>query len=137
VRQSVVVNGRRLVAAGALAGAFVVALAGCAAGAPHYSSDETRACLADQPGAQVVDAVDFVASTAPAGAFTVRLADNQVTISFGNNADEADRIAQAYRRFRGKNIGIDDVLRPDGNAVLLWKAHPENDELAIVNDCLT
>jgi hypothetical protein len=133
VRQSVVVDGRRLVAAGAL----VVVLAGCAAGAPHYSSDETRACLTGLPGVRVVDAVDFVASTAPAGAFTVRLADNQVTISFGNDTDEAERIAQAYRRFRGENIGIDDVLRPDGNAVLLWKAHPENDDLAIVNDCLT
>jgi len=131
------VDRRRLVPGGALAGALVVVIAGCAAGAPHYSLDETRACLAERPGVRVVESVDFVASTAPAGAFTARLVDNQVTISFGNDADEAERIAQAYRRFRGRNIGIDDVLRPDGNAVLLWKAHPENDELAIVNDCLT
>ena len=119
-----------LLAAGAL-----LLLAACG-GEKTYSLAGTRACLHDQPGVRVSSKTDFVASTAPGGALTAKLADNQVTISFGTDADEAGRIATAYRRFRGRNIGIEDVLRPRGNAVLLWAAHPLDADEATIHGCL-
>jgi len=108
---------------------------GCA-GRKTYTLDETRACLLERPGLRVTRRVDFVASTALGGALRVQLRRNQVTISFGLDEDEAERIARAYRRFRGRNIGIEDVLRPRRNAVLLWKAHPSPADEATVNGCL-
>ena len=49
---------------------------------------------------------------------------------------DADNIDQAYRRFHAKNVGIDDVLREQGNAVMLWHAHPADADLARITGCL-
>jgi hypothetical protein len=115
-------------------GALVV-LAACG-GEKTYTLAKTRACLVGEPGLLVRRKVDFVASTALGGAVNVKLAHNQVTISFGRDGDEAHRLATAYRRFRGRNIGIADVLRPKRNAVLLWQAHPADEDLATIDRCL-
>jgi hypothetical protein len=109
--------------------------AGCG-GQKSFSLAETRACLAGQPHVSLARNVDFVASTALGGAVLVDLGRNDVTIAFGLNRDEADRIANAYRRFRGRNIGIEDVLRPERNAVLLWRAHPSPENESTVTSCL-
>ena len=69
-------------------------------------------------------------------ALTAELPHNQVTIAFGLDRDEADRLATAYRRFRGRNIGIEDILRPTRNAVLLWKGHPSPEDEATIRGCL-
>ena len=58
------------------------------------------------------------------------------TISFGRDSAEAAQIAKGYVRVHGKNIGIEDVLRPQHNAVLLWAAHPSDAELGTVGGCL-
>ncbi len=79
---------------------------------------------------------DFVASTASGGAFRVRLADDAVTILFGQSADEASNLADAYRRFHAKNVGIEDILRTDSNAVMLWQLHPSADDENNIHDCL-
>ena len=55
---------------------------------------------------------------------------------FGDTVDKADNINQAYHRFRSKNVGIEDVLRQDQNAVMLWHAHPSDADLARVTACL-
>jgi hypothetical protein len=110
-------------------------LAGCG-GAKKYSLAKTSACLAAQPGLQVSRRVDFVASTALGGALTVKFRHNGVTISFGLDRGEAARLDAAYRRFRGRNIGIEDVLRPERNAVLLWQAHPSAEDEATIHGCL-
>lgn len=97
----------------------------------------THDCLAGRDGLRLSSKVDFVASNALGGAVFVRLdGRNAVTISFGLDEQEARRIATAYRRVRGRNIGIADVLRPDHNAVLLWRAHPDPEDEETIKDCL-
>ncbi|MER3409682.1 MAG: hypothetical protein C4306_06200 [Thermoleophilia bacterium] len=61
---------------------------------------------------------------------------NAVVISFALDEEEAGRIASAYRRFRGRTIGIEDILRPRRNAVLLWRAHPRPEDEEAVTACL-
>ena len=123
----------------ALAAALVLALAGCGkSGTPLYTKDATTACLTKaglDPG-PVPGTTDFVANSATGGAFHVTLAGNQVTVSFGETVADADNLDQAYRRFRSKNIGIDDVLRRQGNAVMLWHEHPEDTQLGTITSCL-
>ena len=102
----------------------------------RYELDKTRACLAGKQGARVSNKVDFVASNALGGAITVRLLGNQVTISFAEDRQEAERIVRAYQRFKGANIGLDDVLRPTHNAVVLWRSHPSDTAEQTIRDCL-
>ena len=110
--------------------------AGCG-GTTSYSLAKTKECLAKQKGVRVRSRVDFIADTALGGAMLVKLPGrNQVTVSFGLDQTEADRLAGAYRRFRGKNIGIADVLRPQHNAVLLWREHPSEQDISSVTGCL-
>ena len=127
---------RTPIAASVLAGAALL-VAGCG-GQKEYTLEKTRPCLEGTPGIEVRSKVDFVASTALGGAVNVRFprTKNQVTISFGLDRDEAGRIVKAYQRFRGKNIGLADVLRPDRNAVLLWAIHPSDGDIKAVGDCL-
>jgi len=118
-------------------GAVLVGLlpAGCG-GTKKYDAEKTRSCLADQQGIKVQNKVDFVASTALGGAFTAKLPGNQVTLAFAEDRDEAERIVRAYQRFRGKNIGLTDVLRPKSNVVILWKAHPSAAAEQTIQECL-
>jgi hypothetical protein len=127
------VRGRRLLVGAVLAGTLVVA--GCG-GATSYDAEKTRSCLADQPGVKLSNKVDFVASTALGGAFNAKLLGNQVTLAFAQDRKEAGRIVRAYQRFRGKNIGLTDVLRPSHNVVALWEAHPSDTALQTIEDCL-
>lgn len=127
----------RLLIALALGGAALALLAAGCGGTKSYSLTKTRACLAQEKHVRLSSRVDFVADKALGGAVVVKLpSSNQVTIAFALDQDEAVRLANAYRRFHGKNIGIEDVLRPDRNAVLLWKAHPSEQDIASVNGCL-
>ena len=127
------VRGRRLLVGAVLAGTLVVA--GCG-GTKSYDAEKTRSCLADQPGVKLSNKVDFVASTALGGAFNAKLLGNQVTLAFAQDRTEAERIVRAYQRFRGKNIGLTDVLRPSRNVVALWEAHPSDTALQTIEDCL-
>jgi hypothetical protein len=117
-----------------LAGLLVVA-AGC--GSPSsYDVDKTRACLVKERGLRVSNKVDFIASNALGGAISVRLPGNEVTLSFTDDRQEAERIVRAYERFKGKNIGLEDVLRPVRNVVALWAAHPSDNALQTIHHCL-
>jgi hypothetical protein len=120
-----------------LFGAVLIGLlaAGCG-GAKTYDSDKSRACLSGRPGVKVGSDVDFVASTALGGSFNVRLLGNKVTLAFGDDRKEAERIVRAYQRFRGKNIGLTDVLRPKGNVVILWANHPSDTAEQTIQECL-
>jgi hypothetical protein len=124
----------QLLIAAALAGALLV-VAGCG-GTTTYSADRTRACLAKRTGVTVSSRVDFVASSALGGSFSVRLLRNEVTLSFALDRKGAQRLVYAYERFRGKNIGLEDVLRPVGNVVALWASHPSDTALQTIHDCL-
>ena len=101
-----------------------------------YDVEKTRACLRKQPRVRVSNKVDFIASNALGGAISVRLLRNEVTLSFAQDRQEAERIVRAYQRFKGRNIGLEDVLRPTGNVVALWAAHPTDTALQTIHDCL-
>lgn len=105
-------------------------------GAKIYSLEKTKTCLSDAGGATVGGSLDFVATTSTGGAFKAKLDDNSVTVVFGATEADANNIDDAYRRFRAKNVGIDDVLRQQGNAVMLWHLHPSDPDLATVIGCL-
>ena len=70
------------------------------------------------------------------GAFRVTLPRNRVTVSFGLTVDDADNIDQAYRHFHAANVGIEDVLRQQQNAVMLWHTHPRSADIATITGCL-
>jgi hypothetical protein len=112
------------------------ALAGCGGGSKMYSAAPTRACLAEESRVTLSDEVDFVASNVLGGAFNVRFPTNQVTVMFGEDRDEAGRVVNVYKRVKGENIGLEDVLRVEGNVVMLWTSHPDEDDLDTIYDCL-
>ena len=131
---------QRLLAPAVLALGAALAVAGCGGGGGQHLSTlaATRACLAKQSGITsraIRKDEDFIAFSASA-AWRVFFTDNEVTLSFGADLAEAGRIAQAYRKYRGKNIGIDDVLRPQQNVVELWRAHPSDTDLKTIDGCL-
>lgn len=119
--------------------AVAALLVGCGGGGPTiYTKQATEACLqklALHP-APVPETADFVANSATGGAFVVQLVANRVTVSFGETEADADNIDQAYRRFKATNVGINDVLRRQGNALMLWHVHPQDDDLATITGCL-
>lgn len=117
-----------------------VALLASACGKPSpkvYSSAKSRACFrAQHVRIGPPPASDFVASTALGGSFRVHLNRNFVTVSFGDTVDNASSLDHEYRTVHARNVGIDDVLRTQGNAVMLWHAHPSDGDLALVQGCL-
>jgi phage terminase large subunit-like protein len=116
--------------------AVVVLAASCGGSSTNlYSRGKSQACLASN-GVRLGGALDFVATTSTGGAFRAHLADNDVTVVFGATAADADNINQAYHRFHSQNVGIDDVLRQQGNAVMLWHQHPSDADLNRVVACL-
>ena len=117
------------------------AAAGCGGGSTSssvYTLAATKQCIETKLGIHSFPALgdDFVASTASGGALRIRLADNAVTVLFGASANEASNLADAYRRFHAKNVGVEDILRTKGNAVLLWQLHPSAPDESNVEDCL-
>jgi hypothetical protein len=120
--------------------ALAVALlaAGCGKPSPKiYSELHSRACLhAKRIRITPPPASDFVATTALGGSFKVTLPHNFVTVSFGDTLQNAQNLDDVYRSVRAKNVGIDDVLRMQGNAVMLWHEHPSDADLALVQGCL-
>jgi hypothetical protein len=127
---------KRLVLIGLVA--LCVSACGSAGGATTYTKAATAACLRAVPNVQVgaAPASDFVANSATGGSIGAKLIDNRVTISFGLTFTDANNIDDAYRRFRAKNVGIEDVLRTQQNAVMLWHEHPSDVDLGIVTGCL-
>jgi hypothetical protein len=121
--------------------AAALLLAGCGGGssgssAPQkYTRAKTRACLVDKH-VRVGGPLEFVASTATGGSLQAHLADNFVTIAFGLTVGDANNISQAYVHFHARNVGIGDVLRQQGNAVMLWHSHPSNTDAKLIQDCL-
>ena len=106
-------------AVAAAAAFLVLALTACGGGGTAiYTAAASRACLVKaglQP-TSVASTSDFVAQTATGGGFRVKLADNFVTVSFGETLADADKINDAYTRFAAQNVGLADVLRRQGNA---------------------
>lgn len=120
----------------ALLAAIVVLAAACGSNdGTLYSLDKTKACL-KKDGVRLGGPLDFVATTATGGAVQAHFDTNFVTLVFGDTVEKADNINQAYHRFRSQNVGIDDVLRQDQNAVMLWHAHPSDADTSRLTACL-
>jgi hypothetical protein len=118
---------------------LVLLVAACGkGGATLYTKAATSACLqkAGLRPKPVPSTSDFVANSATGGAFRIDLPGNRVTVSFGETLGDADNIDDAYHRFRAKNVGIDDILRRNQNAIMLWRFHPEDADLATITNCL-
>jgi hypothetical protein len=116
--------------------AVAVLAASCGGGGVKLATrDKTRACLVSD-GVRLGGALDFVATTATGGAFKAHLAANEVTVVFGETVADADNINQAYHRFHSENVGIEDVLRQQGNVVMLWHQHPSDADLGRITSCL-
>lgn len=120
-----------------MAATVLLVASGCG-GTSRYDFEATRDCLREESGVQVrrPPESDFVASTALGGALNVKFPDNQVTVAFGEDEAEAVRLATAYRRFRGKNIGIENALQQEKNVILLWGVHPASADNTLVHGCL-
>lgn len=117
--------------------AAVIAAAGCG-GTLNYAIEPTRACLKQSAGIRVRQppASDLVAVTALGGSLNVKFPSNQVTLAFGQDKAEATRLATAYRRFKGENIGIESALQEERNVVLIWGVTPETPDRTSVFVCL-
>ena len=111
---------------------LVAILTACGAKGTIYTTAKTRNCLAAHGASIEAPAGDVVASTATGGAFRASLVGNSVTLAFGATVADANSIEAAYRRFAGKNVGIDQVLFQQGNAVMLWHLPPHGDETGIL-----
>lgn len=122
----------------ALLAALAAGCGGGSKGTGIYTLAATKQCIETKLGIHRFPPLgdDFVASTASGGALRVRLADNAVTILFSQSAVEASNLADAYRRFHAKNVGIEDILRTDNTAVMLWQLHPSAGDENSIHDCL-
>lgn len=115
----------------------VLAVACGPPGPKTYDEAKSRACLiGQQVRVGPAPASDFIASTALGGAFRASWRGNSVTVSFGSNPTNAQGLDDAYRNAHTLNVGIDDVLRMQGNAVMLWHQHPTDAEIASITGCL-
>jgi len=111
-------------------------VAGCGSSSPAvYTLPKTTACLKAKP-VRLGGPLDFVASTATGGAVKIHTSDNFATLVFGSTEADANNIAAAYRRFAAKNVGVNDVLYQNGNAVLLWHKHWSQPDLDLITGCL-
>ena len=116
---------------------LALALAGCGGGSADFTLPKTRACLKKNDSLRVRGKLDFVASTATGGALHAVMPHNAVTLVLGATVDDANNINDAYHRFRAKNVGVDDILRQDRNAVLLFRQHPTDEQIATIESCLS
>ena len=116
-------------------------LAGCGGAEPSvYKAPGSAKCLR-KLGYRVVtqdQQVGVVAAAAPNGGLRAFEPGNTVTIAFGEDSDDALKIQGAFRRFAPKKLKphIDDVMRMQKNAVLLWTVTPPVDEMNKVFGCL-
>jgi hypothetical protein len=118
-----------------------LALAGCSSGEPSaFKAGSTARCLTGKGYRVTTDdqKVGVVAANAPNGGLLAKEPGNALTIAFGQNSDDAIKIAAAFKRFAPKKLRphITDVLRTQKNAVLLWTVTPPQQELNKVYACL-
>lgn len=125
--------------------AFLLALgllaAGCSSGEPSvYKAGSTAKCLAGQGYRVTTDPgqVGVIAANAPNGGLRASEPGNTLTIAFGASSDDALGIQRAFRRFAPRKLRrhIDDVMRTQKNAVLLWTVTPPTDEMNKAFGCL-
>ena len=121
--------------------AVALLVAGCGNSEPSvYKAEPTAKCLRGNGFRVTTDPtkVGVVAAAAPNGGLRAFEPGNALTIAFGESSDDALGIQRAFRRFAPKSLrpNIDDVMRVQKNAVLLWTVTPPVDEMNNVFGCL-
>jgi hypothetical protein len=126
--------------------AAVLCLAGCGPPKPrtpgHYSLRTTAACLR-KAGLKVAinsPSLDFVTSSAPAGALRSVRDGKVFTIAFGNTQDDANILVAGYRRSASNKLErrrLRSLLDLEGNAVVYWHTEPTASEADAVRGCLS
>jgi hypothetical protein len=116
-------------------------LAGCSSGEPStFKAGPTATCLKGKKYRVTTDnaKVGVIAANAPNGGLRANETGNALTIAFGQDSDDAIKIAAAFKHFAPKKLRphITDVMRTQKNAVLLWTVTPPQDELNKVFACL-
>ena len=116
-------------------------LAGCSSGEPStFKAGPTATCLKENGYSVTTDdaKVGVLAANAPNGGLRANEPGNALTIAFGQNSDDAIQIAGAFKRFAPKKLRphINDVMRTQKNAVLLWTVTPPQAEQDKVFACL-
>ena len=124
----------------------VVCFAGC--GPPkaitpgHYTLKPTAACLR-KAGLRVAvnsPGLDFVSSSAPAGALGSARDGKPFTIAFGNTQDDANILVAGYRRSASNKLErrrLRSLLDLEGNVVIYWHTEPTASEADAVRGCLS
>jgi hypothetical protein len=121
--------------------AVALLVAGCGNSEPSvYKAEPTAKCLRGNGFRVTTDPtkVGVIAAAAPNGGLRAFEPGNALTIAFGESSDDAVGIQRAFRRFAPKSLrpNIDDVMRVQKNAVLLWTVTPPVDEMNNVFGCL-
>jgi hypothetical protein len=121
--------------------AVALLVAGCGNSEPSvYKAEPTAKCLRGNGFRVTTDPtkVGVVAAAAPNGGLRAFEPGNALTIAFGESSDDALGIQRAFRRFAPKRLrpNIDDVMRVQKNAVLLWTVTPPVEEMNKVFGCL-
>ncbi|HEY6605592.1 MAG TPA: hypothetical protein VIZ44_04545 [Gaiellaceae bacterium] len=121
--------------------AVALLVAGCGNSEPSvYKAEPTAKCLRGNGFRVTTDPtkVGVIAAAAPNGGLRAFEPGNALTIAFGESSDDALGIQRAFRRFAPKRLrpNIDDVMRVQKNAVLLWTVTPPVEEMNKVFGCL-
>jgi hypothetical protein len=120
----------------------VLALAGCGGGGKPYTAAGTAPCLRTKGFTKVTTdpvKVGFIAGFAEHGGILARSATgNAVTIAFAADESSTASTRQAFRRHAtpAYRRHLNDVMRSQGNAVLVWTVAPDASELADAEGCL-
>jgi hypothetical protein len=118
---------------------FGFVVAGCGSSSPKattFTLAPTRECARAYGHILKPKSDDFIATTASGGAFRLQFPDNEATVLFGADAQEGSGLADGYRRFHAKNVGVEDILRTNNNVVMLWRLHPTATDESELSDCL-
>jgi hypothetical protein len=114
--------------------------AGCESEPSVYKAEPTAKCLRGD-GYRVTTEpakLGVVEKNADNGGLIAFEPGNAVRIAFARNSDDALGVQNGFRRFVSKRVRphINDVMRTQKNAVLLWTVTPPIDELNKVYGCL-
>ncbi len=114
--------------------------AGCESEPSVYKAEPTAKCLRGD-GYRVTTEpakLGVVEKNADNGGLIAFEPGNAVRIAFARNSDDALGAQNGFRRFVSKRVRphINDVMRTQKNAVLLWTVTPPIDELNKVYGCL-
>jgi hypothetical protein len=119
---------------------LAILLAGCETEPSVYKAEPTAKCLRTHSYEVTTDPqqLGVVEGHTENGGLIARHPGNAVRIAFGASSDDAPGIENGYRRFAPKKLKphIDDVMRTQKNAVLLWTVTPPQDEMDTVFGCL-